>query len=264
MNLKKYSKIYKVFVENGISYVTQYRHDNWLNILVHVLWLGMLFLTIEIIFGQTNAILGWSKQEVYLLTVFWSMVDEVFVIIFNGNLPRIPDVVTDGKLDLILVKPVSTLFMVSTNFFLFRGVYRLITVLFVLGWLFWHFDYGFTIWHWPLFIILALGSIMVQYAVYLIINTLSFWFLRINNINDAVRSFEVMGRFPFNVFPKTIKIIFFTVLPIAFNAYVPMSIALNRWPWYGILYAFVFVIFIFSLSIKFWHFAVKRYSSASS
>jgi len=262
--IKKYIKIYKVFIENGISYVTQYRHDNWLNLLIHLLYLGMLFLVIEIIFGQTQTIVGWEKHEVYLLALLWSIVDELFVVFFGANVSRIPDVITDGKLDLIISKPVSSLFMVSTNFFLFRGVYRLLVTLIVLVWLFWQFDFGFSFYHIPLAILLLFMGLIVLYSIHLIAATLSFWFFRISNIYNAIETFSTMGRYPLNVFPKVVKIISLSAIPIGFTAYVPLSILSGRWPLYGFLYAISFTVLIFCLAVKFWKFAVKRYSSASS
>jgi ABC-2 type transport system permease protein len=262
--MKKYLKVYRVFLNNSISYISQYRKDTWIKIFLNVLWLLTIFITIEVIFGQTKEILGWNKEEVYLLTVVWIIVDETYLFLFGASLEKIPDLITRGDLDFYLIKPINTLFLASTKLILVRSVYRLAIEFIILAWLIWQFDFALSFLHMFLALILAIVGIMVNYSMFLIANTLSFWFYRIENINYLIESVSDFGRFPISILPRTIKIIILTIIPIAFQAYIPVATLTGRWPWYLILYAFIFAIILFIVAGKFWSFAIKRYSSASS
>ena len=261
--MKKYFKIYRVFINNSISYLAQYRKDAWMNLILNFLWLGMVFIIIEVIFSQTNSIAGWGKYEVYFLTIIWVLVDELYILFFK-SVEMIPNMVTEGKLDLLLTKPVNKLFLISTYKINIQAFYHLILESLILIWLVWHFDFAMSFYHILLVIPLIGVGVMVNYSFLLILNTLSFWFFRIDNINELFFSLSLIGKYPISVLPKTLKIAMFTIIPIAFQAYVPVATLTGRWPWYLILYAFIFNIVLFMVAVKFWNFAVKRYSSASS
>ena len=262
--LIKYFKIYRVLLSNSFSFEAQYRQDTIIKLLTNLVWVGMMFIVIEVIFLQTSAIAGWSKAEVYLMSVFWILADELFVANFGNNLWSIPNYVTDGELDIFLTKPVTPLFLVSCRTILIRAFYRFFTQLFILAWLIWQFDFAPSLVHIVLAAFLILVAVMIDYARVLIANTFSFWFLRIENVNEAIGVIGSFGRYPLSIWPKTFKILFLTALPIAFSGFIPAATLTGRWPWYGILYAFLFAGFLFYIAVKFWNFALKRYSSASS
>lgn len=262
--MKKYLKIYRVFINNSISYLVQYRKDAWMNLILNFLWLGMVFTIIEVIFGQTNSIVGWNREEVYFLTIIWVLMDELFLLFFGGNLERIPNIVTEGKLDIILTRPVNKLFFISTNMVSIRAFYRFSFELLILIWLVWRFDFAISNYHVFLTIVLIFVGLIINYSFLLILNTLSFWFFRIDNVNQLYSSLNIVGKYPLSVVPKTIKVMLFTIIPIAFQAYVPVATLTGRSSWFLILYAFVFSIALFIIAVLFWKFALKRYSSASS
>src|SRR3989344_7571974 len=124
--MKKYFRIYKRFIENALSYQAQRRGDTWMKMFLNLLWLGMLFLFINVFFEHTQSFAGWSKEEVYLLTFFWIFVDETMILLFEQNIAGIPDIVTDGVLDVYLTKPANTLFLVTTQKILPFSLYRLL------------------------------------------------------------------------------------------------------------------------------------------
>ena len=226
--MRKYLKIYKVFVNNSISYLSQYRKDTWVRIFLNILWLLTLFITIEVIFGQTKEILGWNKEEIYLLTVIWIIVDETYLLFFGGNLEIISNLITHGDLDYYLTKPINTLFLVSTKLVLIRAFYRLVIELVILIWLIWNFDFALSFWQVFLALVLVIFGVIVNYSMFLIANTLSFWFYRIENINYLIESISDFGRFPISILPRTIKIIILTIIPVAFQAYIPIVTLTGR------------------------------------
>ncbi len=262
--IKKYFRVFRVCVSNSFSFEAQYRTDTILKLITNLLFVGMLFTIIEVIFSQTNAIAGWSKAEIYLMTSFWIIADETYVCFFGGNLPFIPDAIVNGDLDFFILKPISSLFLASTLKFLFRSLYRLLTQIAILAYLLWKFHLTFTLENTVLAILLIMVAVWIDYSRVLIANTFSFWFLKIDNVNEAIGYFSALGKYPLNIWPKAIKIILLTVIPVAFSGFIPVATLTGRWPWYGILYSFIFAGFLFWLAMRFWNFALKRYSSASS
>ncbi len=263
--MKKYLRIYKRLLENALSYQAQRRGDTWMKLFLNILWIGMLFLFINVFFEHTQSFAGWSKEEVYLLTFFWICIDEIMILFFEQNLTAIPDIVTDGGLDLYLTKPVNTLFLVSTQKVLLFSLYRLILEgALLLGFLT-YYPHLFSIWQFIFAIPLFLCGIMTTYAFLLLLNTLSFWFFRIDNVNDLWLSIaNDVGKYPIDALPRSLRTLFLTLIPVAFAAYVPTATLLGKISIYGILYALIFALGILVFALSFWRFSVKRYSSASS
>ena len=107
-------------------------------------------------------------------------------------------------------------------------------------------------------------ALVIDYSLTLLGNTLSFWFSRVENINSLIGSIHGLGRYPFTLWPKPLKIIFLSVLPIAFNGYVPIAILTGKWPLYGIVYVTILAALLLMIAISFWKLGLKTYSSASS
>ncbi len=263
MRYKKYLRIYSIFLKNAISYEAQYRKDTWIRLGMNILWMAMTFLFVEVLFTHTQSIGGWTKEHLYMLTFFWILVDELTVTFFQRT-TDLPNLVTDGALDFYFTKPASTLFLVTTEKVSLRGAYRLITevILLILFWM--RTDFSPTWLQMALMIVLLFAGVVVSYAVKLILNTLSFWFYRIDNINDLWISFSDAGKYPLHILPKTLRILFLSFIPVAFSAYIPAAAFFGFLPWYGVAYACVFAAFIFVASLLLWHIALKKYTSASS
>src|SRR3989339_726805 len=236
--MRKYLFIYLTLLKNAFSYEAQYRRDTWLHLASNFLYLGLLSATIEVVFRHTPELNGWSREETYLLMLLWIIADELFTMVSKHNLWNLPGLVTDGALDAYLTKPANTLFLVSTKIFLMRAGYRLFIQIGFLVWLVWSFDFAPSLWHGAMAIVLVIGGALVHYSFSLILNTLSFWWLRIDNINDAWESLSNMGRYPLGIFPKFVRVLRLTFLPIAFIGYIPAAAMTGRAGWWLILYAF--------------------------
>lgn len=223
----------------------------------------MTLFLVSVFFEHTNTIAGWKKEEVYLMALLWSLADELSIILFN-NITELPDLITDGNIDGSLTRPANPLFHLTLNKINLPALMRSLGECVLLVFMFMQYDF---VTH-PAYVFagiaLFLCAVLIHYSFVLILNTLGFWFYRINNINEAWFSLFEIGKYPVSVLPKTGKVLFLTILPVAFVAHVPVATLTGKWPWYGILYALLFTVFIFLLAILFWNHAIKKYSSASS
>ncbi len=261
---KRYWKVYKIFFKNSVSYISQFKAESFIRIFLNIAWILSLFLTIEIIFGQTQKLGGWQKPEVYILMLFWLIADEVWGFFVGANLANLSQLVRTGEMDFHLIKPVSPLFVISTKFIQIRSLPRFLTEIILLIVVIKKFNIAITFFSAINATFLLIGSMFILYAFEILVNSLSFWLIKIDALEDLYGTFFQFGKFPMEVFPKTVRIIFLSAIPIAFIAYVPAAAMLGKWPWYGTIYVFAFAAFSLFCAFKFWNFALKRYSSASS
>lgn len=262
--MKKYLTIYKQFWGNAFSYQSMYRGSTWVEVLVLLCWLAILFLTIDVLFAYTNDIAGWTKQELYLMTLFWTLSYEFSTLFYRRSIDTLPDTITDGTLDMLLTKPVNEIFLITLKQVEIRSVFTIIVQLIIMGWLTFHYDFAVSNIHIFFAIVMLSCSILLQYSISLIANTCSFWLMRISNINDAIWSLRAAGKFPLDIYPATGRILFLTLLPVGYMAYAPVYVLTTIQPWMMLLLGICVTLLLFTSSIGFWNFAVKRYTSASS
>lgn len=261
--MKKYFRIYKIFLQNAISHQSQYRANTWMQVILNLVWVFMIFIFIETFFLHTENLGGWQKHEVYLLSLTWILVVEVTFLLFSG-LRDLPADINEGNIDLFLAKPADKLFLISTRKVYFISLYQIIFIIPIFIWFFIKNDIFYSWTQSILAVVLVFSALLIQYAVLLFINTLSFWLERFDNINELWLVTHEVGKYPIHVLPKIIQVVFLTFVPIAFTAYVPVATLIGQWRMLYALLAIVFSFVLFFLSLYFWNFAIKRYSSASS
>ncbi len=261
--MKKYFQIYSILIKNAISREAQFRADTWMNWFTHLMFLGFLFILFDTLFRFTKDIAGWSKPEVFLLVIIFTFMQHVFQFLFRDNVWEIPNIITDGKLDAYLISPANTIFLIISRQVGTKAMLRIITQIILLIWLFHTYDFGLNLWSSLGIILLMILGLTIQTAYYLILNTLSFWFLRIDNINDAWFNVAQLGRYPLSVLPQTLTIMAFTFFPIAYQSYVPVGVGLGKLDWRFFLLTFVWAAVLWVIALALWNRGVKNYESAS-
>ena len=113
-------------------------------------------------------------------------------------------------------------------------------------------------------LITIICSICILYSLWFFISTTTIWFVKTWNATEVLRSFLYIGRFPLNSFSLSLRIFFSVFIPIAFITTIPSEVFIGvSQLWKILLEIIVAMVFIFT-SRKFWIFALRFYSSASS
>ena len=113
-------------------------------------------------------------------------------------------------------------------------------------------------------LIAIICSICILYSLWFFISTTTIWFVKTWNAIEVLRSFLYIGRFPLNSFSFSLRIFFSVFIPIAFITTIPSEVFLGLSVlWKILLEVIVATVFVIT-SRRFWLFALKFYSSASS
>jgi ABC-2 type transport system permease protein len=232
--------------------------------ILNFFWLGLMVLSVELIFGQVEAIAGWSKNEVLLLIYIQALFSDFIDIFILENLKRFSRLVRHGELDLALQKPINLRFLASTRYFKFDHFPRMLILFYLIPQLLKDLSVQPSVSAWLSSSLLLFLGIFIFYNLFFILTTTNFWFINVFNISDLFYEIIDIGQYPVYVFRKTGRLFFTYVLPVAFVATFPVQILLGRVGGKIILVAAAIGLGLFFLSHKFWHFALKHYQSASS
>lgn len=223
--------------------------------IVHIGFFRVLLFAIPEISGWTFDMLTIPLGILYLLNVvIWGFLWD--------NMRQIPRDINRGDLDMYLVKPANSQFMVSTRSV---GLY-LFPSLLAAGFL---LVYGFRANH------LGVGGLLVipvafiagsviSYAVWFMTVTLAFWFNRLLNVANVFPHSVDVARYPVAVFHPFIQFLFTYIVPFALMGFLPAEVMLGRKSPIVLLLPLALAAILLYLSHKFWNFSLKRYSSASS
>jgi ABC-2 type transport system permease protein len=114
------------------------------------------------------------------------------------------------------------------------------------------------------FAVMIPAGIVIVYSIWLMLTTLAFWFVRVENFGEIFYAFYETGRFPVSVYKRWLRLVLTYVVPIAFLTTFPASTLLGKLsPWF-VIGSLLIALILFYASSRFWNYAVRFYSSASS
>ena len=264
MNIKKYLKVYRLFNYTSLSIELEYQVNIFIDILTAILGLtGSIFL-LSIFFNNAKDIGGWSFEQALIIQGIYTILNGITNTWFSPNLTEIVKYIREGTLDFVLIKPIDSQFWVSFKRISPTGFIEILLGIIVLVYCFYINKISLTV-NSLFLLILTIGcSISILYSLWFLISTTTIWFVKTWNATEVLRSFLYVGRFPLNSFSFPLRVFFSTVIPITFITAIPSEVILGLSTfWKIILEVLVSLIFLTS-SRRFWKYALRFYSSASS
>lgn len=256
--IRYYTQVFKKLLEIAIKEGMQSKLDTFFYVIFALGEIIFYLLFINIIFTRTNSIASWTRADVFLLFGVVSLVQDTFYLFCGESLWQLQWKIWGGTVDYVLLLPIDSQFMGS---FRYLNVGNVTSLLISLG----IFIYAL---HLLSFNPIQLGlllfsmifSIITWYSLYLIMTTISFY-MGYPSIVAFERPLSELSRAPLSVFGRTIRVISFTILPVAFVAFIPASIFLGK---LSVIYIFIEIlvsILVFYISRAFWKYSLKKYVS---
>jgi ABC-2 type transport system permease protein len=180
------------------------------------------------------------------------------------SLTAVVEGIRTGALDYVLLKPADAQFLVSTARF---EPWRALDLVGGVGILVFAFD-RLGRWPAPVDLALALGllatSVLLLYSIWILVVSASFWVVRVDNLSYLFASLFDAGRWPVNVFGRTLRLVFSTVFPLALMTTYPALTLLGKvGP--GLVAAVLAGSVAFAAVARaVWLRAIRAYTSASS
>jgi len=252
------------FIKLSWMQAMEYRTNFIIWNLVDISWSIMDLIFFSAIVGYIKLIGDWDLgRALIVIGVFRLMVIFVWGWLFQ-SLSRLPKLISEGKLDLILSKPVDSQFLVSIQNFSFSILPSLVTgiIFIILGLNLSHIV--ISLHQFILFIYLTLISAILIYGMYFSSVAIAFFFDRLDNTYNLFNALYDATKYPSMIFPVMLQRIFTFVLPISLIVIVPAEILFKPIN-INIIILFHIVALIFLLLSRFiWSTGLHRYSSASS
>ena len=264
MNIKKYIKIYSLFFYTSLASELEYKANVIIDFLTAILSLiGSIFL-LTIFFQNTDNIGGWEFRQALIIQGIYTILNGITNTWFNPNLTEIVKHIREGTLDFVLLKPVDSQFFISFKKIAPSGFLEIFLGFALLIYCIRINQINLNLDFLLLSIIAIFCSITILYSLWFLISTTTIWFVKTWNATEVLRSFLYIGRFPLNSFSFSLRIFFSIFIPIAFITTIPSEVFLGLAQLWEILLELVVSAIFLIVSRRFWKFALKYYTSASS
>ncbi|MCU0514461.1 MAG: ABC-2 family transporter protein [Anaerolineae bacterium] len=262
--MSRYLKIVALYVRLGILNELEYRANFFVQLFQSVLSLLLSLGGLSVIFSHTGTLNGWTQSELLAVAGVYFIIGGIIRLVIEPSLWRLMQDVREGTLDFKLLKPVDAQVLVSVNQV---QMWKLIDIVMGLGVL-------AVVFAQPqmqtdplraLFFVLALlcGGVIV-YSFYLMLATISFWFVKVDNILVVFESMYEAGRYPVGIYPGWLRFTLTFLVPVAFAVTIPAEALTGRLSAEMLALGGGLALLLAVVSRLFWLYGVRNYTGASA
>ena len=217
-------------------------------ILRFIFFLGFLSFIIK----GSKVLAGYEINQVIFFYVTFVLIDTLAQFLFR-EVYRFRPLVVSGDFDLILVKPINSLFRIlmgGMDIIDLITIPPLIFVVYYVGQM------------------LNPNSLLVVYYILLVVSGLiiaaAFHIAVLSLGIITYRDLTSMGRFPVDIYKQPLRGILTYLIPVGIMVTFPAKGLMGLVSSRGVLLSLILAVSVLTLSLMFWNYALKKYTSASS
>lgn len=246
---------------NSFSEMLVSRLGGFLFIIGKALRFVFFLIFLLLLTSQTKKLAGYTINATVFFFLTFNFIDTITQFLFR-EVYRFRSLVVSGELDYVLTKPSSPLFRSLLGG---ADLFDLVMIIpFGLSIIFLAMSFKPTIGAAVIYVFLLLFGIGIAGAIHILVLGLGIITTEIDHAIMIYRDITSTGRVPVDIYQEPIRGFLTFVIPVGIMMTLPAKAIIGLVSWQGILLSFVIFITSLFLSLKFWHYALNRYSSASS
>lgn len=259
-----YFRLFGAFFRVSVMGEAAYRVNFYVQLFQSLMELATALTGLTVIFSYTTNLGGWQPYEMLALVGVYFITGGMIGFVIQPSMEQFITSVRDGKLDFTLIKPEDSQFLVSLQVV---NIWKLIDIVL-----------GFAVLATALvqlgekiggrqaanFFIMLLSGAVIIYSFWLILATLSFWFVRVENILVIFQSMYEAGRWPVSLYPGWLRFALTFIVPVAFATTVPAEALTGRLTEGTLIGAVASAVILLVISRLFWKIGLRQYSGASA
>ena len=253
-----------VYLRVGVITELQYRANFVLQVIQSLLSLATALAGLAVIFSHTDRLGGWRPEELLALLGVYFLVGGAIGFMLQPSMQRLMEDVRQGTLDFTLTKPADSQLLVSIRQVQIWRVVDVVMGVAVLTVALARLGHAVGTMEALAFAVALLSGGAIIYSFYIILSTLTFWFVRVDNILVVFQSMYQAGRWPVGIYPPWLRWTLTLLVPVAFATTVPAEALTGRLTAETLATGVALAVVMLTASRWFWKRGVKRYSGASS
>jgi len=220
---------------------------------------GFFLILLALIAERVDQVSGFTLQQLVIFYLFFNLFDIIGQVLFRG-IYRFRQQILSGEFDFRLVKPMSPLFQALTRETDLLDLPLLIIVLVyllqdALKQPFQNLIY---------FLVLFLAGVLIITAIHIFVAAFGIITTEVDHTIMIYRDLSAMARFPIDIYALPIRAFLTFIIPISIAFTVPAKAFMGLIALPTVIFSLFISTLFFLLSLRFWRFALTKYSSASS
>lgn len=257
-------RLLRIFVRVSVLAELQYRANLYVQIFRSGLSLATGVAGLSVVFSHAPTLAGWRSTDLLVVLGVYYVISGVIRFAIQPAMERLMQDVRTGTFDYVLTKPGDSLVLVSVRA---TAVWRLIDVA-LGGCVIWYAmtrnDSVANAWTVVAFIVGLLAAVVTVYAFLVILSTMSFWFVRLENILVIFQSMYEAGKWPVEIYPGWLRAALTFIVPVAFAVTVPAGALAGRVGPELLAGAVALAITLSVIARRFWFVGLRHYAGASA
>jgi ABC-2 type transport system permease protein len=261
--MRRYWRIYKTYFITSLARELEFRVNFFAKVAQNVLWIGFFVLILLVVYRNTSSVAGWGRGDAFTLGATVFVVSSLSAAFFF-SVTEIPQQVRLGTLDFVLTKPVDSQFWVSMRRFSLDQVGAILAGMIMV-------EVGLRVDHvspslaqWAAYIVCVLAASALFYSMNLAMMTTGIWLVRVDNLFVLGESVTQVARYPLDIYPSGVRTLLTYVVPLGLIATVPARQLVRGADGPMVAMSVLWAAAALYLSRRFWRYAMRHYSSASS
>ena len=253
-----------VFFRVGVMGELAYRVNFVVRLFQSLVELGTALAGLAIVFSYTDNLGGWRPDEIVALVGVYFLVGGVIGLFIQPSMEAFIESIREGTLDFTLTKPEDGQLLISIQDV---EIWELIDILLGFGVLtvaLVRLGERIGAGQAAAFAVMLLAGGAIVYSFWLILASLSFWFVRVENILVIFQSMYEAGRWPISLYPGWLRFGLTFLVPVAFATTVPAEALTGRLDTPTLVGALALAGGLLVTSRLFWRTGVRHYSGASA
>jgi ABC-2 type transport system permease protein len=260
----RYLRLLRAFVVTELQFEMQYR-VNFLFVLLEMgIVIGTSVAAVLVMFEHTDTLNGWTFPQMLVLLGVFYLVQGTAAMVFDPSFQRLMEHIRLGTLDYQLLKPVNAQFIVSVRHLKLVRLPDTLLGVVILGIGLARTGEGVSLVEISLFATALLCGLTLVYALLLGLVTLSFWFVRVENVLNIFWAFTDAGRFPVGIYPGWLRWTLSTIVPVGIAVTVPAEAIAGRTGLGGVSLLALGAAAAAVAASAFWRVGVRNYTGASA
>jgi len=260
----RYLRLLALFAAAELQLSVEYRANLLLDLFEEAVIVVTSLLAVVVMFSHTSAINGWTLGQMIVLLGVYYLIQGAQSVVFETSFERFMEHVRLGTLDFILIKPANSQFMVSARHVQIAQLGQMVLGLLLVGVGVVQVGAAVGLLEVVAFVLTLVCGLALVYCLLLVLSTLAFWFVRVENLLAIFWSFLDAGRFPVDVYPGWLRVTLSTVVPIGIAVTVPAQAVAGRLDALGLLAMLVGTLGVWLFASWFWRLGLRNYTGASA
>ncbi len=257
----RYLKIWWMMSRNSFLAVFNQKVALFIFLTGKILRFAFFIIFIYFLVGGTKSLAGYNSTQVIFFFLTFNLIDVLAQFLFR-EVYRFRPLVVSGDFDLVLVKPINALFRVLMGG---ADVIDLITIpplIFAV----WYVGRLFnpSMLQATLYILLLINGLLIAAAFHIAVLALGIITLEVDNIIMIYRDLVALGRFPIDIYKEPLRSAITYLIPVGIMITLPAKALMGLTSPVSILISLAVGLVAILAAYKFWNYALKFYTSASS